>query len=393
MNNAKKMKEVKKSGGAKFKGHFLSLVVKNIKTMFRDKIQLAWIVGYPLLLIFVFSLAFGFTDSRSKYDVIIFNRDSNLPEIDDFYSCCGALTFICILENNLTDYIKLNQSSYTESEAEKELKYERIDAIIYIPNNFTETIVSENETVILNIRTIPDLVVEGVIGSITKQIVDLLIIYHNNGTPSEINIDRFTNTVQITVFDVMAPGFIIAGVTVCISQLASHFAEEKETGTLKRLSTTPVARRNILLSGMFSQLVVITIQVTLLMILLMLFGAYFVPGVNIMLLILIPLLFSFTCLGLGLLLASFTKTQSSAGGLAWFIILPLQFLGGLFFEMDNPVSGYIPTTYAVHAMRLIMVSGVTSWEAIGTDILVLLGFGLVTAILGIILFQRKTAIL
>ncbi len=389
MNNAKKIKEVKKSGGPKFKGHFLSLLVKNIKTMFRDKIQLAWIVGYPLLLIFVFSLAFGFTGSRSKFDVIIFNRDSNLPENDDFYS----LTFIDILENNLTDYIKLNQSSYTESEAEKELKYERIDAIIYIPNNFTETIVSENETVILNIRTIPDLVVEGVIGSIAKQIVDLLIIYHNNGTPSEINIDRFTNTVQITVFDVMAPGFIIAGVTVCISQLASHFAEEKETGTLKRLSTTPVARRNILLSGMFSQLVVITIQVTLLMILLMLFGAYFAPGVNIMLLILIPLLFSFTCLGLGLLLASFTKTQSSAGGLAWFIILPLQFLGGTFFEMDNPISRYIPTTYAVHAMRLIMVSGVTSWEAIGTDVLVLLGFGLVTTILGISLFQRKTAIL
>lgn len=389
MNNAKKMKEVKKSGGAKFKGHFLSLLVKNIKTMFRDKIELAWIIGYPLILIFVFSLAFGFTDARTKYDVIVFNEDGQPPDSDDTYS----LAFIDILENNLTDYIKLNQSSYTESEAEKELKYERIDAIIYIPNNFTETIFSENETVILNIRTIPDLVVEGVIGSITKQIVDLLIIYHNNGTPSEINIDRFTNTVQITVFDIMAPGFIIAGVTICISQLASHFAEEKETGTLKRLSTTPVARRNILLSGMFSQLIINAVQVALLMILLMLFGAYFAPGVNIMLLILIPLLFAFTCLGLGLLLATFTKSQSSAGGLAWFIILPLQFLGGTFFEMDNPVSNYIPTTYAVHAMRLIMVSGVTSWEAIGTDVLVLLGFGLITTILGIILFQRKTAIL
>ena len=388
MNNAKKRKEVKKSRGAMFKGHFLSLAVKNIKTMFRDKIQLAWIVGYPLILIFVFSLAFGFSESRSKYDVIIINRDSNQPEDIDYYS----LTFIDILENNLTDYVKINQSSYTESEAEQELKFERIHAIIYIPNNFTETIIN-NETVMLTIRTIPDLVVEGVIGSITKQIVDLLIIYHNNGTPSEINIEPFTNTVQITAFDIMAPGFIIAGVTVIITQLASHFAEEKETGTLKRLSTTPVARRSILLSGMVSQLVVITLQVTLLTILLMLFGAYFAPGVNIMLLILIPLLFSFTCLGLGLLLASFTKSQSSAGGLAWFIILPLQFLGGVFFELDNPVSRYIPTSYAVHAMRLIMVSGVTSWEAIGIDILVLLGFGLVTTMLGIILFQRKTAIL
>jgi ABC-2 type transport system permease protein len=382
------VKKSKKTSRTKYKGHLSSLTIKNIKTMFRDRTELAWIIGYPLILIIVFSLAFGFTGSLAKFDLIVFNRDPNQPEDADVYS----LVFMDIFENNLTDYIKINQSSYTESEAEKELKYERVDAIIFIPNNFTETIIN-NETVIVVIKTIPDMVAEGAIGSITKQIIDLLIIYHNNGTPSEIVIDRFTNTVQITAFDMMAPGFIIAGVTVCISQLALHFAEEKETGTLKRLSTTPVSRRNILLSGLLSQLIVITIQVILLILLLMLFGAYFVPGVNFMALILIPLLFSFTCLGLGLLLASFTKSQSSAGGLAWFIILPLQFLGGIFFEMDNPVSDYIPTSYAVHAMRLIMVSGVTSWDAIGTDVFVLLGFGMVSTLLGIILFRRKTAIL
>ena len=382
------MTEVKRSNRAIYKGHLSSLTIKNIKTMFRDRAQLVWIIGYPLILIFIFSLAFGFTDSRSKFDVIVFNRDPNPPEDTDFYS----LAFIGILENNLTDYIKINQSSYTEDDAEKELKYERVDAIIFIPNNFTETIIN-NETVKLTIKTIPDIVAEGVIGSITKQIVDLLIIYHNNGTPSEIKIERLTKTVQITAFDMMAPGFIIAGVTVCITQLASHFAEEKETGTLKRLSTTPVSRRNILLSGLLSQLIIIAIQVILLILLLMLFGAYFAPGVNFIALFLIPLLFSFTCLGLGLLLASFTKSQSSAGGLAWFIILPLQFLGGVFFEMDNPISDYIPSSYAVHAMRLIMVSGVTTWDAIGTDVIVLLGFGIVSTLLGIILFRRKTAIL
>lgn len=385
MNN---IKEVKRSKKTTYKGHLLSLTIKNIKTMFRDRPQLAWIIGYPLILIFVFSLAFGFTGSLPKFELIIFNEDPNQPEDMDFYS----IVFIDILENNLTDYIKIDQENYTESEAEKELKYERVDAIIFIPNNFTETIIN-NQTVKLLIKTTPDIVAEGAIGSISKQIIDLLIIYHNNGTPSEIVIDRFKNTVQITAFDMMAPGFIIAGVTVCISQLALHFAEEKETGTLERLSTTPVSRRNILLSGLLSQLIVITIQVILLIILLMLFGAYFVPGVNYLALILIPLLFSFTCLGLGLLLASFTKSQSSAGGLAWFIILPLQFLGGVFFEMDNPVSDYIPTSYAVHAMRLVMISGVTSWDAIGTDILVLLGFGIISTLLGIILFRRKTAIL
>lgn len=385
MNTKRKDKRLNKT---KYKGHLLSLTIKNLKTMFRDRTELAWIIGYPLILIFVFSLAFGFTSSLSKFDLIIFNEDPNQPESLDNYS----VVFIGILENNLTNYVNLNQSSYSESEAEKELKYERIDAIIFIPNNFTETIIN-NETVRLDIRIIPDIVTEGVVGSITKQIIDLLIILHNNGTPSEIVINRVRNTVEITAFDMMAPGFIIAGVTVCISQLALHFAEEKETGTLKRLSTTPVSRGSVLISGLLSQLIVITVQTIILTLLLMLFGAYFAPGVNILVLLLIPLLFSFTCLGLGLLLASFTKSQSSAGGLAWFIILPLQFLGGVFFMIDNPISDFIPTSYAVHAMRLVMVSGVSTWEAIGGDLLVLLGFGIVSTALGILLFRRKTAIL
>lgn len=378
----------RKNKGTKYKGHLLSLTKKNIKTMFRDRTQLIWIIGYPLLLIIIFSLAFGFTDARTKYDVIIFNEDGQPPDADDTYS----VVLIGILDNNLTDFIRTNKTSYTIEEAEQKLKYEEVDGIIYIPNNFTESI-KNNWTAHISIITIPDIVTEGIISSIMKQIVDQLIIYHNNGTPSEITTNQFTDTVQLTSFDYLAPGFVIAGITVCISQLALHFAEEKETGTLKRLNTTPVAKHNILFSGLLSQLVVIAFQITILILMLYLFGAYFVPGVNLFLLILIPILFAFTCLGFGLLLASFTKSQSSAGGLAWFIILPLQFLGGVFFLIENPISNYIPTTYANHAMRLIMISGVTAWDAIGIDILVLLGFGLVLTILGFILFQRRTAIL
>ena len=245
----------------------------------------------------------------------------------------------------------------------------------------------------ITLKTIPDVVAESVLGSVIQQIVDNIVISFNNGTPSEITIEPFTDTVKLSTFDYMAPAFIMAGITVCISQLAIHFAEEKETGTLKRLSTTPVAKRDILLSGMFSQLIVAVFQTILLLLLLLAFGAYFNPDVNIALLLLIPLLFSFTCLGLSVIIASFVKTQSSAGALVWFIILPLQFLGEVFFTIDSPVTNFIPTSYANHAMRLIITSGVSSWEAIGRDILVLLGFGIATTLLGIILFQRKTSIL
>ena len=369
------------------------LTIKNIKTMFRDRGQLIWLIGYPLLLIIIFSLAFGFSSSRSDYNIVLFNydtEDSGVPGNPANYS----LLLIDILETNLSSSIDIigTQEFFTEDEAIDLLNYEKIDAIIYISHNFTEKINFGLEPEI-NITTVPDQITETVINSILKQIVDSIIIYHNGVQPSRINSEMMLNTVKITNFDYIAPGFIISGVLVCISQLALHFSEEKNKGTLKRLSTTPVSRSNILFSGMLSQLLVAFCQTIILLLCLLIFGAYFNPNANIMLLIFIPMLFAFTSLGFGTLLASFVKSEETAGLLAWFIILPLQFLGGLFFYFESPIMNFIPTSYAAHAMRMVMVEGINTWNAIGQDILVLIGFGGISTLLGIILFQRRTAIL
>lgn len=193
------------------------------------------------------------------------------------------------------------------------------------------------------------------------------------------------------VFELVAPGLLVIGPLVIISQLASHFAEEKELGTLQRLTTTPVSRFTILLSGLSSQLVVGTIQTVILVIFAAFFGAYFHPSVNIPLLFVIPILVTFSSLGFGLILASFVQSSSSAGGLAWFIILPLQFLGGTLAA--EPVVDFLPTSQAVEAMQSVMIHGNASFDAIGLNLISILIWGIVGVIFGVVLFQRKTAIL
>ena len=64
----------------------------------------------------------------------------------------------------------------------------------------------------------------------------------------------------VAVFEIMGAGLLITGPVVIISTLASHFAEEKELGAIQRLITTPVSRHTILLSGLFSQLIIGAIQ-------------------------------------------------------------------------------------------------------------------------------------
>ena len=195
----------------------------------------------------------------------------------------------------------------------------------------------------------------------------------------------------IEVFEIMGAGLLITGPVVIISTLASHFAEEKELGAIQRLITTPVSRHTILLSGLFSQLIVGAIQIVIIIIFGALVGMNFHPNANILLVFFIPFLITFTSLGFGLILASFIKTSGSAGGLAWFIILPLQFLGGAFVQ--EPLVDFLPTSLAVKAMRSVMTLGSVSFDLVGLNLIFITLWAIGGIILGIILFQRKTAIL
>ena len=185
------------------------------------------------------------------------------------------------------------------------------------------------------------------------------------------------------VYEFMAPGVTIIGPVVLISQLAGHFADEKESGTLQ----------SILLSGLFSQLIVAVIQIVLMLLLSFLFGAYYHPDANIFLAFLIPFLVAFSSLGFGLLLASFVKSASSAGGLAWFIILPLQFLGGLLVSPDMVLLEFIPTALALRAMTAVMIDGSVAFDPVGLNLILITLWGIGLILLGILLFRRKTAIL
>ncbi len=363
------------------------LTVKNFKTMIRDKPQIAWLIFYPLFFIFIFGVVFGGSSSSQKFDVVIFNDDDSLnnmfsDQLIDVLKSKDMEETLTILD----DYDK-------KSDAEYDLKYQKFDAIIMIKANFSYNIYY-NETAEVDVTTIPDQVVEGVINSILKDIINEITMKVNNVKSADVDSEQIENSVQLKNIDYAAGGFIIAGTLVIVSQLANHFIEEKDHKTLSRLTTTPVARRDIVVSALISQLVVAALQTILMLFLAtVVLGVYVHPNANLFMLFLIPMLFSFTCLGIGLILASFLKSESSSS-LIWFVILPLQFLGGVFsYGVDIPVGEFIPTTYAVHAMRLIMLSGLSSWDAIGTDILVLIGTGIASTLLGILLFERKTAVI
>ncbi|MFX1398806.1 MAG: ABC transporter permease [Promethearchaeota archaeon] len=216
----------------------------------------------------------------------------------------------------------------------------------------------------------------------------MLIMYGTENIPIDINGMRFD------VIDLMAPGVVISGTIVILGQIASHFNEEREKMTFLRLATTPVKRSNIIISGMISQLAVAAVQTIFSILLLLLFGAYIHPNCNLLLIFCIPMLLAFTSLGIGVIVASFLKSSKGLFGITFIIILSLIFLGNCmnYPPMDFVIEDFIPAKYAVDAMRSVMTFGDATWEAIGGNIVVLACSGIGFPIVGILLFQRKTAI-
>ncbi|RJQ66819.1 ABC transporter permease [Pseudonocardiaceae bacterium YIM PH 21723] len=94
---------------------------------------------------------------------------------------------------------------------------------------------------------------------------------------------------------------------------------------------------------------------------------------------------------IGMLAASFTKTEEATAAVANLIVLPMAFLSGTFFPLDNAprwleiVSKCLPLRYLNDGMTAVLSRG-QGVEAIVTPMLVLLGFTVVVSAIAAKLF-------
>lgn len=422
-------------------GRFFGLVTKNLKNSVRDKGNYFWVIGYPVLFIIIYGLAFnaGGITERSTYSVVFFNEDT--IGANNALEQNVSLTFLNLFnssdpENELTKtFIQKttfeNGSIITKEEALAMVNKGEIDAVIIIPKNFSEVVIgstwwykimksddfqsmppeaqagfqqelpqewidSINSTAFpsngspsLEIHCIPDLVTKAVISNVFDGIMNDIVLGYNAVSPVDTKITEAGSIQAISIFDWAAPGILIGGVTVAIMMVANNFGIEKDKGLIRRLDTTPVPRSTQLLAGGFAQLIFSSIQIVILLIMLKIFGVQTAPNINWGLAFLNALIMALPCIGIGLIIAAIVKNGSEAGGVAWIAILPLQFLGGVFFDMGEGIGKYIPTFYGSRAMRNIMVYG-AGFMDVWPDLLTNILFGIGFIVIGLIVFHKKS---
>ncbi len=98
-------------------------------------------------------------------------------------------------------------------------------------------------------------------------------------------------------------------------------------------------------------------------------------------------------LGFGIVATAVTKEQESAQLVLGLLQFPMMFLSGVLFPIEQmpsflqTVSKMLPLTYAVEALRKVMILG-AGIEAVITPLTILIFLGAITMILGVPLFER-----
>jgi ABC-2 type transport system permease protein len=195
----------------------------------------------------------------------------------------------------------------------------------------------------------------------------------------------------------MIPGILALLLLLITTNLSSMaIVREKEVGTLEQLNVTPIARWELIAGkllpyaaiGMVDVLLVIAVSV----------GWFDVPmRGSFALLMAMCGVYLLTTLGLGLFVSTISATQQQAMMTAsFFFLIPMVFLSGFVFPIENmpaaiqPITYLIPLRYFLVILRGIFLKGV-GLETLWPQALALLAWGIAILTLATLRSTKRLA--
>jgi ABC-2 type transport system permease protein len=377
---------------------------KDLLDLFRNRMGLMMLIIMPLFMMVMIGYIFPSNNGMSHVPVALANLDTVQGN--------GSLStqFVTQLEavNNKTGMMDLSTVSSAD-DVKSSIQNGQQSAGIVIGSNFTSNLKSGKQadvTVVVD-QSNPQTasLVQTTLTQAIGQLGTQTATYGLNQTyktPLNYSLARVAPyDVQTTgivsgqpnYFQFVAPGIMaMVAMMSLMTGLPHAISYEREMGTLDGMLAAPVHRMSILAGkviaqttrGMFQGIIILGLSIGL-------FGVV-VQG-SLALVVGLLLLTVFSIVGLGILITSFTSTEETATMAMMTITFPMLFLSGVFFplqqmpEFMQVIAKFLPLTYAVTALRRVVVLGV-GIQAISTEIIVLFGFGTVLLFIALLVFER-----
>jgi len=380
--------------------HTLWITWKDLTELRRSKMLMAMMVLMPLIMMAMMSFMFPSTNSVSDIPVAIVNMDS------------GSMGFEIISDiermNSESRMMSLKNASSEEEARDMIVEGSALGAII-IPEDFSRILSTHSSTA--NITVITDNSnpqISQILSQALTQIIDSIgeryAVMNLEPMASEIGINPVaivvpfrTETKGITesgsYVEFLIPGLLMMTIISSVmTGLPRAIAYEKDIGTMNGFLVAPISRFSILGGKALGRIIRGFIQGILSLILAIILFGINVHG-NLISIFTIIFLGVFSFVGLGIILTLIAEDEETASMIIMTLTLPMMFLSGIFFPIEmmpsfmQTISKWLPFTYAVDAMRRIMVFGATLGN-VYTDVLVMLFFGIATLVIAIPVFER-----
>ncbi len=372
----------------------LKIFWKSLKEQARDSVTLglSLIIGSFFVLLYWLMIPSGST----TYGVMVQNLDTgprgkeaiNLLEILA-YPSGDPLLEVLIVDN--------------QQRAEELLKDRDAEVLLIIPENFSITLQAALEDVILTpaeVTLIGDLtnpyyaVGAVMAGSVIDEYVQMQTGEIRPIQFSEIALGASAGRSE---FDLYIPGILIVSVVMLVFIVSMTITHEVEAGTLRRLQMTSMKASELLI-GISLPIILLGI-VSLLLTLIVAIALGFTSQGSILAALLIGGITAIAVVGIGLIVASFSKSVSQAFIIANFPLIFFMFFSGAVYPLPRiilfQVAGInislydvLPPTHAVMALNKILTLG-SGLSDVLYELFSLLVLSLLYYLLGIWLFQRR----
>lgn len=396
----------------------LSIAKKEVVTTFRNKQALAFMALFPLTFMLMLGFTFG-RESIATVSLAICDEDE------------GEVSRAFVNTINGTDLPPANRTNWIFRVRTVELRVEgkwlvgngTVNAYILIPQGFTHNITRGLQSYV-NVTfdkanpsqaQIAESSIRGFIQSFTRAVaeekikfvqpflqdasksagvsVETMVMYMQAlGEPIVVQQD-FVSRRAFRYVDWLVPGMIgVAVLWVGLTTSAITIAEEKDSGTLKRILLTPTGPWPVLAGKTIGCLINILLSSAIAVIGgMLIFKVTFSGDIPLALLVLI--LGALSSIGLGLIFSSLAENRTAASNMAVIFSLPAQFLTGLFFPLTmmpdfmQILSKVFPFTYCVDSLRDILIYQ-APWSKVAPNLLILTAYSLALYVVGAIVYKK-----
>jgi len=346
------------------------LITKEFGRIKSDKRTLILLFLIPIILIFIFGLTTGVGPTKFFTAAIITKDD--IPTYGDFPANSSEYDddFLSIMQNKSITwtlhqyYNSTDENEYTSAyiACYNLLKNEIVDIFIVLPENFSESVAKKVNPILFYYIDGSDLsAVSAVEVAIQEPIAlfraeaDLLANFSIMVPYLEFDVPFWESQLLNYAVPLILP-IIILGTTMNLTSL-SIVSE----GPLPRMLITPTTKRDIILSKLIANSVIMFLQSTEIFIMTSFFGLYSLGSLFYFFLALVMIGFCGICIGLFISAVSPTEQGANQMYLIMFIVIVLFSGNFLPPELISPVMQYIinvlPLSHAIPLITDITLKG------------------------------------